>query len=121
MSDRRYTTRLTDEQIVELFTNHIFHVDIDLAIVTNLVTGNQMTPYIGNTEGHRFVRIYYNQSRRTTALHRLVWMFATLTPIPTGWEIHHRDSDTSHNAFSNLLCLHQLDHRKLHAETELPF
>jgi hypothetical protein len=44
----------------------------------------------------------------------LVWMQETGQLIPPEFEIHHRDEDHSNNDFDNLLCVHKLDHAKLH-------
>jgi len=34
--------------------------------------------------------------------------------IPQGFEIHHRDENPENNDFENLICVHQIDHNKLH-------
>lgn len=78
-----------------------------------------------------YVRLYTTTAAgvklvKSIALHRLVWMTATRSPIPDGFEIHHRDENPRNNAFRNLLCLHTLDHRKMHeneaaADEPIPF
>lgn len=55
---------------------------------------------------------------KSIALHRLVWMSATRSPIPDGFEIHHRNERPADCAFRNLLCLHPMDHRKFHEGDE---
>lgn len=35
-------------------------------------------------------------------------------PIPEGYQIHHKDGNTSNNDFSNLACLPTGDHQRLH-------
>lgn len=46
-------------------------------------------------------------------LHRDVWEFHN-GPIPAGWQVHHRDEDTSNNDISNLECLSFRKHREKH-------
>jgi len=44
---------------------------------------------------------------------RRIWEEANGT-IPKGWHIHHRDSDFTNNAVSNLACLRAEEHMSLH-------
>jgi len=53
-------------------------------------------------------------------------MWNTREVIQLGWQIHHVDEDKQNNRFENLMCVHPLDHYKLHrdvevAEDEVPF
>jgi hypothetical protein len=64
------------------------------------------------------VRLYWKSKRRYIEFHRLVWMARTLSSIPTGWEIHHRNGDQEDNRWENLYCLHPEDHKKLHRVNE---
>jgi hypothetical protein len=43
-----------------------------------------------------------------------VWLAGARRPIPKGFEIHHRNTDTSDNRWLNLFCLFGKDHSKLH-------
>lgn len=45
---------------------------------------------------------------------RLIWMIGTGEKIPANYEIHHINEDHSNNAFSELICVHHIDHAKLH-------
>lgn len=56
---------------------------------------------------------YYQPFRVSTYLHRDVWEHHN-GPIPTGYEIHHRDHDKSNNAPSNLELVKVRPHRKHH-------
>lgn len=58
--------------------------------------------------------------RRKIAVGKLVWMAATGTTIPDGWHVHHVNENRFDNRFANLMCVHTLDHAKLHAASEAP-
>ena len=79
--------------------------------------------YIGNEQGHRYLRVYGSRKYKAIAEHRAVWMMTTNSVIPYGWEIHHIDGDVTNNLFDNLMCLHHLDHDKFHKAytREVPF
>ena len=117
MPDSAYSGTLTPTDIIATFDT-VFSVDVNDGSVRRLSNGRTIRPYIGNPEGHAFVRLYHGKRRKTIAVHRLVWMFATRAEIPPKFEIHHRDHDTANNAFDNLVCVHYLDHRKLHADDD---
>jgi hypothetical protein len=79
---------------------------------------------------YTFVRIYgFYEGRyrvRTVPRSHVVWVSQTGCLVPDGWEVHHRDRDTQNDAWLNLICLHPLDHKKLHAadesdDGEIPF
>jgi len=69
------------------------------------------------------VDLAHNLKRKSVNVSHLVWMDATRVLIPKDFEIHHRDENPLNNNFDNLICVHQLDHRKLHGEIEeeVPF
>lgn len=67
------------------------------------------------------VDIWYKGERVSINVSHLVWMQSTLRLIPIGWEIHHVDGNIYNNNFDNLMCLHPLDHSKLHNKEEVPF
>ena len=124
MPDSRYTL-MTVREVVQLLRNGVYKVDGD-GTVLRAWTGKEdrpVKPYKGNEEGHLFVRLYHNKKRKTCAVARLVWMATTLQPIPWNFEIHHQDEDVTNNRWSNLYCLHKLDHRKYHygADDSVPF
>lgn len=50
---------------------------------------------------------------------RLVWMAGSGRTIPKGFEVHHRDELNSSDGWPNLICLHRLDHQKMHAHQEV--
>ena len=99
-------------------------VDTDTGEVHNK-HGKKLTPFYSNhksSSDHQFVYLFRNgNERRGIAVHRLCWMAATDSLIPSGWEIHHRDQNPLNNSWFNLLCLHPEDHKKVHATKDVPF
>lgn len=77
--------------------------------------------------GDARVDLFHNRKRRSCHVSQLVWMVTTWQPIPPNFEIHHRDEDCNNNEPGNLICVHRLDHPKLHGEAptndedEIPF
>jgi hypothetical protein len=51
--------------------------------------------------------------RQGACLHRVVWEYAN-GPIPEGYQVHHKDIDTSNNELENLELLPVLEHMRLH-------
>ena len=84
-------------------------------------TGAPVKTFPGNAEGHQYLRVYHAGKCKALAVHRAIWMHVTGVPIPPDFEIHHRDEDNQNNAWENLLCVHRLDHQKIHYQTEVPF
>lgn len=115
---------LTDLDLLRLINDGVITVDANADVYCN---GSKLTKYLEGgrkdreTTKYELVRIYYGKARRAVAVHKLVWMEHTRAAVPEGFEIHHWDEDTTHNAFDNLLCLHSLDHRKFHVSEEVPF
>ena len=60
------------------------------------------------------VDLCFAGKRRSMHVSQVVWIAHTKQPIPAGFEIHHNDEDIMNNCFSNLICVHSLDHCKLH-------
>jgi len=78
-------------------------------------------------DGDARVDLCHNARRRSCHVSQLVWMVNADMPVPKGFEIHHLDEDKHNNAFNNLVCVHALDHAKLHgnggegADDDVPF
>ena len=68
--------------------------------------------------GDARVDLCFGGRRKSMHVSHLIWMWGTNSVIPDGYEIHHRDENPLNNAFDNLLCLHPIDHAKLHATVE---
>ena len=72
-------------------------------------------------EGDPRVDLFHNKQMRSTLVSHLIWMSRTMKPVPEGFQIHHKDEDPTNNDFDNLVCVHPLDHIKLHKQEEVPF
>src|SRR5271157_3145611 len=61
-------------------------------------------------------RVYFKGWREgvKTYLHIAMWE-SKFGEIPKGFEVHHRDGDSSHNEFENFELIKVRDHRKHHA------
>lgn len=55
--------------------------------------------------------------RGIEALHRELWK-AAHGPIPRGYDVHHKDGDTSHNVIENLECIPAIEHQRNHEYTK---
>lgn len=71
------------------------------------------------------VDLFYKGLHRGVLISHLVWMYNTNQILPENFQIHHIDNDPMNNEFSNLICVHPLDHVKLHASSidddDVPF
>lgn len=67
-------------------------------------------------EGVRFYLCGGYFQHKGKALHREVWTKAH-GPVPDGFEVHHRDHDSSNNSLGNLELLEGKKHASLHAST----
>lgn len=118
---QRYPAMLTNRDIIKLLRHKVYAIDPDTGTVSQgWGDFKTLRPYVGNKEGHLFIRLYFGGKRKTIAVSRLVWMAVTLCPIPPEFEIHHRDEQPDNNNWRNLLCYHKLDHRKIH-DHDVPF
>lgn len=125
---KRKWKKITDEGVLILLKSGKYRVDTNTGTVYNR-KGRPLKPFshISSKSKHLFIYLFYNgDSRRGISLGKLVWMAATESTVPEGWEVHHEDGDPTNNKFSNLFCLHPLDHRKVHhwtpsPEEEIPF
>jgi len=82
--------------------------------------GNKLTAHInrrrGMESGDLRVGLNYQGKRRNVNVSHLVWMWNTDRCVPDGFEIHHKDEDSSNNNWYNLICVYYEDHPKLHHE-----
>lgn len=127
MPPRQYPEKLTHLDILELFDNGHYILDLSSgnrpgiksgktgSYLYTFDNGRQRNP---ETPAYKWVRLYKVPKYIAINLSHLVWILHTRSPIPPGFEIHHFDEDPSNNAFDNLLCCHPLDHKKYHNETQ---
>ena len=70
-------------------------------------------------DGHKFTkptgRKYYRNTSLGIDLHRYIWEKHN-GPIPSGYNVHHKDRNTDNNDISNLMLISASDHQKLHQE-----
>lgn len=124
MPRKEYNKRLTNLDILELFENGSYWVDLSEGVVYSQRIRAAVFVYEGNAEGHLFTRLYSQPKHRSLPVSHVVWMFGTRESLPAKWEIHHRDKDVQNNSFNNLVAVHPIDHRKLHADEpveDIPF
>lgn len=113
----RYRPVMTDAEVLKLLRAGVYRVNLETGVVYGPTDKALAAEPRGRGE-YLFVRLYAVirgvPKAKAIAVQRLVWMAATGEVIPPGFEVHHEDEETQSNAFSNLLCLHKLDHRKKH-------
>ncbi len=118
---------ITHAEIIDLIRRGIYKVDLDTGIVSKRNGKPLYVEPAGRTKQYPRVRLCSGGRRRKLPVAHVVWLAGSGTSIPEGFEIHHRDTNVDHNWWSNLFCLFDLDHRKLHngkpdlLEEETPF
>jgi hypothetical protein len=118
----RYLQTLEDAEVMTLLEKGHFKVDLESGSVST-PSGKLLVPF-PDAWDHLFIRLHFEGKRKGISVAKLVWMAGTKTEIPHKWEVHHRDENPRNNAFSNLICLHPIDHRKMHTaniEEPIPF
>lgn len=125
MTDSRYRP-IDDSEILSLIESGEIAVDLDTAQIFK--GSRELVPRLVGCEssGYRYlVEIYWDGGRRGIVRARLVYMAGSRKVIDPGVEIHHLDSDSHNDIWSNLIALSVPDHKKLHAfyssEEEVPF
>lgn len=117
---RQMVHAVSDAEILRLLKEGAYKVSLEDGTVIGR-RGKPITPWEKNN--HLLVRLYDGGKARSVSLGKLVWMAATGEEVPKGFEVHHRNLNSGDNSWVNLIVLHELDHRKFHAEEtdELPF
>jgi hypothetical protein len=101
-------------EVLAALQQRVYTVDLETAEVTRRQTGRVVTPFVKKS-GRKLIRVYVNGKVKAIHLARLVWMAGSKRTIPKQFEVHHRDEQNDSDGFENLICLHRLDHRKMHA------
>lgn len=110
---RYKNSSLSDEELIEVIYSDKYIVNPDNGSIT--YRNGSPLRIDRDSDGDRlFVTIYYKGKRKKVGIHRIIWLYVTKEPTPPKYEIHHRNEDKEDNRWSNLFCLHPLDHDKLH-------
>lgn len=108
---------MSDLDIFELLNLQAYTLNPDTGEINSNPRGRVKQSY--DEDGYAFVRIHSGKKRKNISVSKLVWMWMTRCLVPNGFQIHHRDEDRTNNSWPNLICLHQLDHRKFHTKEEM--
>lgn len=118
-SSAHYTERLNDVDIVQLLNDGTYTVDLATAEVRTR-SGDLLKHRHKKGRGDEkrpCVRLFSSPKSREISVSILVWIAGTRSVVPEGFEIHHMDENWRNNAFVNLLCVHGVDHDKLHGKS----
>lgn len=110
--------RMRPMEVLAALRARVYTVCLTTGALTRTSTGRRVTPFT-KKGGRRLVRVYVAGKVKAIHLARLVWMAGADRTIPKQFEVHHRDERNDSDGFANLICLHRLDHRKMHAATEV--
>ena len=135
MSGTNYKTATKEEVLEWLLTEriqvkefdsgevHIYKQSLLNGKITYKLLSQRNNVRKRSDRGDPRVDIRFENKRKSIHVSHLVWMVNTQMCIPKDFEIHHRDENPRHNIFTNLLCVHKLDHLKLHADEvdDIPF
>lgn len=106
--------RLTQKEVLKALRQRVYVVDLTTGEVTRRRSNRVVTPYV-KKGGRKLIRLYVGGKVKAIHLSRLVWMAGANRLIPKRFEVHHFDEENDNDGFGNLICLHALDHRKMHA------
>jgi len=126
MPRKKYTNKLTDLDIIDLFKVGKYSIDLETGTITSTRTGKPIF-YKTNSDGggYYFARLYDSPKHRYLPVSVVCWVIGTQSPVPPNFQIHHRSTNIKENGFYNLFALHKIDHTKLHngelLTTEVPF
>ncbi len=109
--------RLTPVEVLRILRKKVYVVDLATGVVTR--GGRAVTPFV-KPSGRRLIRLYYQGKVKAIHLACVVWMAGANRTIPKGFEVHHLDEMNDSDQWDNLVCLHSLDHRKMHGATTRP-
>lgn len=119
MARKVYGKLLTQQEVLQALRQGVYKVNLETGEVTN-GGGKVVTPFVDD-DGRKFVRLYYKDRRRAIAVARLVWMKGCNCTIPVNFEVHHANEIPTDDRFDNLICVHKIDHDKLHRDQAIPF
>lgn len=117
MRGKRTFRKLTKEDVLRLFREGKYAVNLEEGVIVNRDgsrIANFRAGHAKSSKGHFWVYLYDAGARIGLPTAHAVWMFATQSVVPAGFEIHHDDEDAENDRWDNLLCLHSKDHDKKH-------
>lgn len=120
-------TTATPDEVLQWIQDGVFQIECGSIIKNGRELAQRINKRNRSERGDPRVDLYHDKKRRSCNVSHLVWMQHTGRVLPDGFEIHHRDENPLNNCFSNLICVHSLDHEKLHyqsvtvSEDEVPF
>jgi hypothetical protein len=104
---------ITDAEVLELFRQGVYAVNLDDGTITN--GGGKVLPtFLCGKSKINCVRLYSGKARRGISVSRVVWMVGCDMVVPEGFQIHHDDEIQDNDAFENLFALSKPDHLKKH-------
>lgn len=118
MPRKSYTGKLSRAEVLDLLNSGRYIIDIDLGEIYKR-NKEPLYTFTNSQSDHRWVRLFKHPKYKCIPVSHAVWMFASQTIIPEGWEVHHIDTDPANDSFKNLMCLYPTDHRKLHQALKL--
>lgn len=130
MPKKYYCERLTDKDLIKLFNNGAYYCDFDHGFIYSAKTKEKLYTFTNQQNTHLWTRFYSYPKMRAISIAACIWIIGTQCSIPKNFLVHHIDENPLNNAFSNLLCIHENDHKKVHLvsyqinknlKTEVPF
>lgn len=127
-SRTEYPLKLSQIEVIELFVNGKYSANPETGIVSRCYKNGNVKPiftfiggrYVDTDEpgfigkGSLWCKLYNKPKMRALPVSHCIWLSQANTPIPSGFEIHHRNLIPGDNRWINLFCLFKMDHGKLH-------
>lgn len=128
MPSKNYSSKLTHEQIIELFDCGLYYADLGMGIVYSGKTKKPLFTFFStkqedkDNEDYLWLRLYKSPAMRSIPVAHVIWIVGARNLIPPNFEIHHDNKNRGDNSFDNLFCVHKTDHRKFHKRKKpIPF
>lgn len=111
---RKPSKPATKSQVLEWLRAGVYTVDGTRIYKGDVELVQRINKRRTSHNGDARVDLYHEGCRISMHVSHLVWMSNTNQVLPKGFEIHHDDEDCTNNQWYNLICVHPLDHNKLH-------
>jgi hypothetical protein len=98
---------MTDQDILEAFSEGAYSVNVNTATVVSWTTGKKLKVIERESNGstYRFVEIARKGRKKKIALHRLVWVVANGSVVPQGFDVDHVKGKDLGDGIDNLRLL----------------